>query len=191
LLAPFAAAVNQVGELVGSLDVVLPTVGHLRDDVVAATQSWSVRPKVIVENEEKRAAFRVARAALAASGTVTLELALAGVPMVTAYRLAAVEAAFVRRLIRVPSVILTNLVLGENVVPEFLQEACTPDRLAAALAPLLADTPARRSQLDAFARLDAIMEIGTAAPSVKAAQIVAAIACRAGPTFEPFQTFRA
>ena len=68
-------------------------------------------------------------------------------------------------MINVPSVILANLVLGENIVPEFLQRDCTAERLATALLPLLADTPERRRQIDGFARLDAIMEIGTAAPS--------------------------
>jgi lipid-A-disaccharide synthase len=190
LLTPFADAVSLVRETAGPLEVVLPTIAHLRDEVVDAIDAWSVRPRVIVDQEEKRAAFRVARAALAASGTVTLELALAGVPMVAAYRLAAIEAAFVRRLIRVPSVILTNLMLGENVVPEFLQEACAADRLADALAPLLSDTPARSRQLDAFAKLDAIMEIPSAVPSVKAAEIVAAVARGAGGTFERFQGAR-
>jgi lipid-A-disaccharide synthase len=79
-------------------------------------------------------------------------------------------------MIRVPSVVLANLVLGENIVPEFLQYYCTPDALADAVVPLLADTPERRRQCDAFARLDAIMEIATARPSQRAADIVIAAA---------------
>ena len=78
-----------------------------------------------------------------------------------------------------PSVILANLVLGENVVPEFLQRHCTPERLAGALLPLLGDTPERRRQVEAFGRLDAIMDIGKAAPSDRAAAIV--LDCAAGP----------
>jgi lipid-A-disaccharide synthase len=104
---------------------------------------------------------------------VTLELALAAVPTVAAYRVPYVEYLLARRLIRVPSVILANLVLGENVVPELLQHDCTPDRLAGALAPLLRDTPERRRQLAAFERLDAIMQVGRASPSERAADIVA------------------
>ena len=83
-----------------------------------------------------------------------------------------------RRMIRVPSVILANLVLGENVVPEFLQDACTPDALADALAPLLRDTPERRRQTQVFARLDAIMQIGRTKPSERAAAIVLELAAR-------------
>jgi lipid-A-disaccharide synthase len=79
---------------------------------------------------------------------------------------------------RLPSVILANLVLGENVVPEFLQEDCTPDNLANALVPLLGDTPERQRQVGAFARLDDIMQIGTSAPALRAAEIVMEVAAR-------------
>lgn len=176
LMAPFGQAVERLAARSGALDIVLPTLPHLAAEIGAATAGWRHKPRIIVAREEKYAAFRTARAALAASGTVTLELALAGVPMVAAYRVAPIEAVIARRLIRVPSVILANLVLGENVVPEFLQQDCTPDNLAGALAPLLADSPERRRQCAAFARLDAIMEIGAARPSQRAADIVIAAA---------------
>jgi lipid-A-disaccharide synthase len=127
---------------------------------------------VIVDPAEKWAAFRSARAALAKSGTVTLELALSGVPMVAAYKVSLLEEVVAKIAINVPSVILANLVIGENVVPELLQRACTPHSLADALVPLLSDTPQRRRQVEGFARLDRIMEIGTASPSRRAAEIV-------------------
>jgi lipid-A-disaccharide synthase len=133
-----------------------------------------------MDAEEKHAAFRKARAALTKSGTVTLELAVAGVPMVAAYKVSAIEATIARRLIQVSSAILANLVVGENVVPEFLQ-TCTGENLAAALLPLLSDTPERRRQIEAFARLDTIMEIGSAVPSERAADIVLAQAERSRP----------
>ena len=98
-----------------------------------------MQPQVVIGEQEKRAAFRIAHAALAKSGTVTLELALAGVPMVTAYRTGSVEAWILRRAIKVNSVILANLVIGENVVPEFLQEDCTPEKLAPALREVLGE----------------------------------------------------
>ena len=143
----------------GPLDVVLPTLPHIAAQVTAAVASWPVRPRIVVGAEEKHAAFRTARAALAASGTVTLELALAQVPTVAAYRIPAWEGAVFRLMAHIDTVILANLVLGEKVVPEYLQGDCTPDRLALALVPLLADTPERRRQLEAFARLDAIMDL--------------------------------
>ena len=105
---------------------------------------------------------------------MTLELALSGVPMVAAYRIGGAEAFIVRRAIKVSTVILANLVLGKNVVPEFIQQDCTPDSLARALRPLLGDTPERARQLDAFGKLDAIMATGKTSPSVGAADIVLA-----------------
>jgi lipid-A-disaccharide synthase len=171
------------GETLGRLasagvafEPVLPTTPHLRAGVEAAAAAWTVKPRIVSSEADKRAAFRVARAALAKSGTVTLELALAGVPMVTAYRGSAIEAWVARRLVQVPTVILANLVIGEAVVPEFLQEDCVPEKLAPALQDVLADTSARRRQLAAFDRLDAIMSTGDRAPSELAADIVLAAA---------------
>ena len=143
-----------------------------------ATARWAIAPRIVVDPAEKRAAFRNARAALASSGTVTLELALACVPAVVAYRRSLLEYLIFRPLIRVPSIVLANLVLGDNVMPELVQHAATPERLAAALAPLLADTPERQAQTAAFHRLDAIMDIGGRSPSAKAADIVLDVAGR-------------
>lgn len=176
MLPVFAEAIERLNARAGALDIVMPTVAHLAETLRNATAPWRAAPRILVDAAEKRAAFRVARAALAKSGTVTLELALAGVPMVAAYKVSAFEAFIARHAIKVPSVILANLVLGENIVPEFLQEAATPDALVDALVPLLADTPQRRRQIEAFAHLDAIMQIGSAVPSARAADIVLTIA---------------
>jgi lipid-A-disaccharide synthase len=157
---------------------VIPTVPHLELTLRKETSGWAQSPRIVVDAQEKQAAFRVARAALAKSGTVTLELAVAGVPMVTAYKVTAFEAPILRRVIKAPSAILANLVLGENVVPEFMQEDCTVENLAQALLPLLSESPQRKRQLDAFARLDAVMEIGVAHPSARAAEIVLREAAR-------------
>jgi lipid-A-disaccharide synthase len=78
-----------------------------------------------------------------------------------------------RRIVkRIPSVILANLMLGENVVPEFLQGQCTAEKLAAALVPLLADSPERARQVAAFSRLDGVMQIGVKMPASRAADVV-------------------
>ncbi len=94
---------------------------------------------------------------------MTLELALAATPMVVAYRVDAI-AARLRFLLKVPSVVLANLVLGENAFPEFLQEDCTPDNLAGALALLLRDTPVRRAQTAALARIPERMALEGGTP---------------------------
>jgi lipid-A-disaccharide synthase len=179
LLAVFADTVALVQEKVGPIEVVIPTIPHLVDPLRQGTAQWPVQPRIVVETADKQAAFRIARAALAKSGTVTLELALAGVPTVGAYRVSWLEGVVGRRMVKVSSVILANLVLGENAVPEFIQDDCTAENLAAALAPLFGDTPERRRQLEAFSRLDAIMEIGATAPAARAADIVLDTARRA------------
>jgi lipid-A-disaccharide synthase len=135
-----------------------------------------VRPRIVATEEEKWAAFRQARAALAASGTVTLELALAGVPTVVAYKVSLIEEAIAHLLIKVPTIVLANLVLGENVMPELVQRQATPEKLAAVLAPLVTNTPDRLRQLVAFARLDEVMAIGQARPSETAADVVIRLA---------------
>ncbi|MCP3413107.1 lipid-A-disaccharide synthase [Bradyrhizobium brasilense] len=172
-LALFGTALGQLNKQT-PFELVLPTMPHLEAMVREGVASWPVVPRLAIGETEKRAAFRVARAALAKSGTVTLELALSGIPMVTAYRVGAAEAFILRRAIRVSSVILANLVIGSDIIPEFLQEDCTPDKLAAALGDVLADTPDRLRQLVGFATMDGKMSTGDQPPSVRAADIVLA-----------------
>ncbi|WOH78507.1 lipid-A-disaccharide synthase [Bradyrhizobium sp. BEA-2-5] len=172
-LALFGTALGQLSKQT-PFELVLPTMPHLEAMVREGVASWPVAPRLAIGETEKRAAFRIARAALAKSGTVTLELALSGIPMVTAYRVGAIEAFILRRAIRVSSVILANLVIGRDVIPEYLQEDCTPEKLAAALGDVLADSPDRLRQLVGFATMDGKMSTGDQPPSVRAADIVLA-----------------
>ena len=172
LLAVFGEAASLLAQRSGPLELVLPTVPRQLQRVTKETARWPTRPRIIVDAEQKAAAFRAARAALAASGTVTLELAIAGVPTVVAYTASLIEELIVRPLIKVETIVLTNLVLDEKVMPEFVQRQVRAERLAAALASLIDDTPERNRQLKAFARLDAVMGIGAIVPSERAAAIV-------------------
>jgi lipid-A-disaccharide synthase len=179
-LAIFMEAAALVQDRIGRLDVVIPTMPHLADEIETRSQQCRVKARIILDKGEKEAAFRTATAALAKSGTVTLELALAGVPMVTAYKVSALEAVVGRRIVRrIPSIILANLVLGENIVPELLQQECTPEKLAAGLLPLLVDSPERTRQLAAFSRLDSIMQTGGEPPAARAADVVIQVIERA------------
>jgi lipid-A-disaccharide synthase len=172
-MAPvFGSAIGRAVEQYGPLEAVVPAVPRLVDTVRASVAAWPVSARVTSDPDEKHEAFRTARAALTKSGTSTLELALAGVPMVAAYKVSLAEEMAARLLIQTQSAILANLVLGKNVVPEFLQRDCTADRLAAALVPLLGETPDRRKQIEAFSRLGDIMEIGKTKPSAQAASLV-------------------
>ena len=171
----FGVAIERLSAQIGPIELVLPTVPHIERQVRDSVAGWAVQPKIVIDQSKKWAAFRRARAALAASGTVTLELALSGVPMVAAYRLHFIEAVVARAIrlrARLPSVILTNLVIGENVVPELLQEDCTPEKLANALGAVIGHTGQRRRQIEQFQRLDQIMKIGGTSPSAKAAGLV-------------------
>jgi lipid-A-disaccharide synthase len=173
-LAVFGEAVARLQSEGVAFDLVLPTMPHLADTVREGVKNWKVEPRIVVNETEKRAAFRIARAALAKSGTVTLELALSGVPMVTAYKVGAAEAFILRRAIKVQSVILANLVIGKEVIPEFLQENCTAENLARALRQVMAATPERATQVEAFGGIETIMATGGVSPSVRAADIVLA-----------------
>jgi len=174
-LAVFGAAVGLAGERIGPVEVVLPTVPHLWERVRRDTAAWPIAPRVVVEPNEKWAAFRQARAALAASGTVTLELALAGVPTVVAYKVTLFEELIARALVRAKMVGLANIILDDMIMPELLQRQATANNLADALVAIVRDSPQRRRQCEAFARLDEIMEIGSAVPSARAAAAVIAL----------------
>ncbi len=178
-LAPvFGAAVGKVVARVDEPDIVIPAVPRLADAVRAAVRSWPAPVRVVTDPADKYAAYRAARAALVKSGTSTLELALAGVPMVAAYKVSWIEELVARRMITLPTVILANLVLGEQLVPEFLQRDCTAENLAAALLPLMGDTPERRRQIAAFAKLDGILGLNEGLPSNRSAAVVADFALR-------------
>jgi lipid-A-disaccharide synthase len=180
LLPPFGEAVALVAERLPQARFVLPAVPRLVEAITQLTADWRVKPEIVTGETAKLAAFREARAALAASGTVTLELALAQVPTVAAYRGAAWEAALARRLIKLPSVILPNLIIGESVVPEFIQDEASPQALAGALLAAIAAGPARQRQLDGFASVEQNMR--SAGPSPAANAVSAALALVRQPT---------
>jgi lipid-A-disaccharide synthase len=170
LLAPFGETVAHVAAA-NSAEVVLPAVRHHLDEIRAGVAGWATQPTIVEGEAAKFTAFRRAHAALAASGTVTLELALSGVPMVVAYRVDP----FMRWLkvfFRAKSIVLANLVLGENVIPEFIDRDSAPRRLAAALEPLMRGSSERDRQVSAFNKLDGLMSLGDTTPNARAAEVV-------------------
>lgn len=172
LMPVFGQTLARLARLDRPMEVILPAVAHLEGAIRTELESWPVKPQVVVGDAAKLAAMRRARAALVASGTATLELALAGVPMAVAYKVSALES-LARFFINVPSIVLANLILGENAIPEFVQEDCTPPRLAAALQPLVQSGMGRSRQIDAFGRLPALLTpTNGMMPSAAAAQAV-------------------
>lgn len=175
LTQDFGDALALVAGRVEPFDVILPAVDHVADEIRARVATWPTKPEIIIGEAAKLAAFRRARVALAASGTVTLELALAAVPMVVAYKVAPFET-WLKYVVKVPSIVLPNLILGDRTVPEFVQHDCTPERLADALVPLFTDSEARVRQLAGFDRLDHLMQLEEGeTPSDRAAEAVLAM----------------
>jgi len=151
------------------LRLVIPTVETVSETVRRAAAGWKV-PPVVVGNAEKWDAFASSDAALAASGTVALELAVSSVPMVIAYRVAPLTAMLVRRLLTIKYVCLLNLLVDRPVVPELLQEKCTPGGLTEALIPLMTDGPERRKQLEGCAEALKVLGVEGEKPSLRAAR---------------------
>jgi len=157
---------------VPGLRAVLPTIGPVAAEVGAAVVDWPVAPVVVGERAAKYDAFAAADAALAVSGTVTLELAVAGVPMVVIYRANPLTMWAARRLVRVEHICLVNLVLGRGVVPELLQEACLPDAICTALGALLRGGAPRDAQIGALREAAALVAPAGPSPSDRAAAVV-------------------
>jgi len=128
--------------------------------------------RIVVPTVSKVAAFAASHAALAASGTVSLELAITGVPHVIGYKLSPITAWIARRLLRIDTVTIVNLVLGRKLVPEFLQQDCRPDRIIPVLKSLMADGAGRTTQLDGFDAATTMLGFGDRPPSEKAADVI-------------------
>ncbi len=171
--AVFGEAVARLDAAHPGLDYVLPTTRGLAERVEAMIASWPVKPRVVTGDEEKSAAFRAARAALAASGTVTLELALSRTPTVVAYKVPKIEEWIARRLIQVKMVAQPNIILGEPAFPELLQDQANGPLLAERLAEIVEDSAERRRQLEAVGRLAQKLALsGDQRPSEKAADAI-------------------
>ncbi len=139
---------------------VVPVAAPVAGSVREATANWRVQPILVIEAQEKYDAFAASAAALTKSGTSTLELALAGVPMLVTYRVNPVSAALARRMVKVRHASLLNLISGREVVPELLQQACTPERLAEALGRLLQDHASAAAQRGAFGEVMKLLAPG-------------------------------
>ena len=172
LLPIFTATVAGLAPRVAALRIVIPTVGNVVDAVRSGTASWPVPVTIVDGLLDKYDAFAASRAALAASGTVSLELAMAGLPAVIAYRTNPLTGWLLRKVVKVPYVNLVNILVGREAVPELLLERCTPDALESAVHALLTDAEARARQQEACR--DALGRLGQGgeSPSLRAADVV-------------------
>lgn len=178
LLSTFAATLARLQHERPALRAVIPLAPAVADIVRNAVAYWERPPLMLEGDEAKYGAFAASTVALAASGTVALELAMAGTPAVIAYRVHPVTGWLARRLLRVKFVSLVNLILGRGAIPELLQDDCRPHRLAEEVGHLLDDSAAREAQRAAYRQAIAALGQDGPAPSARAAEVVLGIAAR-------------
>jgi len=170
LLNVFGETVDYLHQRGQKFKCIIPAVPRLADEIREKTASWTVKPQIISETFDKQAAFKKATAALAVSGTISLELAMAGVPMVLAYKLDTILRPF-GFLIKTWSAALPNLVADYVVVPEEVNETASSGRLARQLERLLSDTPERRAQIAGLEFVKRTMQVDQP-PGKKAAGVI-------------------
>jgi lipid-A-disaccharide synthase len=172
LLPVFAQTMVRLAAEVPGITPVIPVSHAVAETVQQAAASWPVRPIIVTDLDDKHDAYAAAAAALTKSGTSTLELALAGVPMAVTYRVNPVSAFMARRMIQVKHVAMVNLLAGHLAVPELLQADCNPDTLAATVLSLLRDPAIVAAQRAAFREVIASLRPAGGNPSDMAAEAV-------------------
>jgi lipid-A-disaccharide synthase len=172
LLPVFSETVARLVAERPSLRIVVPTVSSVADEVREAVASWPGNPIILESIEEKHHAFAASTAALAASGTVNLELSVAGLPFAIAYKVSGLSYLVGRLMVKVPSIVMTNILLKRNVIAEFLQDRCRAELIAAEIGRLLDDPRARREQKEAGAEAARLLGKGGPPPSERAAKIL-------------------
>jgi len=172
ILPVFRDAVKILAARIPGLVTVLPTVPHVAAKVRDATAGWPTVLHVVEGEADKYAAFDAADVALAASGTVTAELALAHTPMVVGYKVGGLTFFLSKFLMTVTHITLINILLEREAVPEFLQSRCTPNNLAEAVERLFRDSGARAAQIEAMTDFGHRLGEGDEAPSLRAARVL-------------------
>ena len=175
----FAAVADRLSAQIDDLHIVCPTVPHVRGAVQAALSDLRA-PLTLVGSDQKSAAFAAMNGALAASGTVTLELSLAAVPTVAAYRMNPLTMAIIRRLAKAKAISLTNLILEQDIIPEFIQNQCSPEHLTPAVEKVLRDASARERQIQASPAVAEALGVLGEPPAARAARVVLEV-MNAGP----------
>jgi lipid-A-disaccharide synthase len=175
LLPVFGEALRLAATRLPGLRPVVPLAGPVEEAVREAAAQWHPAPILVRDVAEKYDAYAAAAqggAGLVKSGTSSLEVALAGVPMVVGYRVNPLTAAIVRRLIKVEHVSLVNILAKRSIIPELLQQDCTPEKLSTALVTLIEDPAAAAAQRAGFASVFGMLRPPGGVPSEAAAAAV-------------------
>ncbi|MDD2794462.1 lipid-A-disaccharide synthase [Acidocella sp.] len=174
LLPVFRQSMVALSARITQLQPVLAAAAGIAEAVAAQTRDWPVPPIIVRDVATRYDAFAAARAALTKSGTSTLELAMAGVPMAVTYRVNPLSAMLARRMIKVEHVAMINLLAGRALVPELLQQDCTPAKLSETLYGLITGEAAAATQRAGFATALASLRAPAGTPSSAAAARVLA-----------------
>ncbi len=176
LLPAFRDAAERVSRQSPGTVYCFPTLPYLGEALRSGTARWPSRAIIVTSAAERRDAMAASDAAMAASGTVSLELARTGVPHVVAYRVNGITAALFRIMQkgRLRYANLVNILLDREAIPEFLQQKCRGERIAAAVTALLETGAAASAQKEAASQALAMLRVGSRAPSSAAAAIVLA-----------------
>ena len=172
IIDSFTETINILHERLDNLKIIIPVMDNVAHLVREGARSWPCPVHYVEGEEDKYAAFKLAKAAMAVSGTVTLELSLARTPMIVAYRADKIMVPILRRLITANCIAMANLILEDIVFPEFIQEKVVPENMAATLMPLFGDSNERKVQLAALDRVVDKMTSAGLIPSVQAAHVV-------------------
>lgn len=172
LMPVFKKAIQYLRVVHPKLHVVMPSLPSFADSLKAETKDWAAPVTVVTKDQDKYYAFAASKAALACSGTVAVELAMARLPFVVAYKLNAVTYFLYRRLIKVDYACLVNLMHKKEIVPELMQEDCTPEEVAVAVHNLLDDEEERETQIEGLKDVASWLGKGQFVPSERAADTV-------------------
>lgn len=170
----FGEGIARLAEGTPNLHLIVPTVANVAATVRQETATWPAPVTVVEGVDEKHDAFQACEAALAASGTIAVELAVAGVPTVIGYRVNPLTAWLASRILKIKYVSLPNLLLDRPLLPELLQHHLTADSIASNLGPLLEDDATRQRQLDGFAEVVGLLTPESETPSMVAARAILA-----------------
>jgi lipid-A-disaccharide synthase len=173
LLKPFGDSMALLARRFPDMAIVVPTVETVAEEVSQAVESWAL-PALLVRGPEKYDAFAACDAALAASGTVALELAMARLPAVITYKVSPVSAFIATRFLglSLKFVTLVNILADDAVMPELLQDDCRPEKLAEAIERLLSDEAARALQAAGARSALEKLGLGGESPGRRAADAV-------------------
>jgi len=189
LLPVFGETLRLLADRIPGLVPVVPVASAVAATVRRATAAWPVQPVIVTDIADKHDAYAAASVALTKSGTSTLELALAGVPMAVTYRVNPLTAAMARRMIKIPFVAMVNLLAGRGLVPELLQQDCRADKLAATVEQLLSDQEAAHAQREGFRSVIESLRPSQGKQSAAAAAEVLAVLAHSREGAASTQTF--